>query len=195
MPRPCQNRTRNEAGMNERTMTASARRRKVAADPGGSRRASGRAAQSSPRRAVAAQATRGKAPSRAGSALDRARGLAAAAGRLRVPLVVAAVVLVVLVTLYGPAQGLYQAWRDQGINQQTLDELNASIDEYQSDIDRLQTREGIEDEARRRGYVEQGESGVTAVGLPDESDQGSEEQSLPWYLALGDFVFQYQEQR
>lgn len=176
-------------------MTASARRRKGAVDPGGSRRASGRASQPSSRRTAAPQAARGKAPSRAGSALDRARGLAAAAGRLRVPLVVAAVVLVVLVTLYGPAQGLYQAWRDQGINQQTLDELNASIDEYQSDIDRLQTREGIEDEARRRGYVEQGESGVTAVGLPDESDQGSEEQSLPWYLALGDFVFQYQEQR
>ena len=102
--------------------------------------------------------------------------------------------LIVLVTLYGPAQGLYAAWREQMLNQATLDGLTASIDEYQHDIDQLQTREGIEDEARKRGYVTEGESGVTAVGLPEEEGDEQPEQSLPWYLSLGDFVFQYHEE-
>ena len=175
-------------------MTASARRRNSSVDRGGSR-PDARPARASERRPASGRSGRTATTSRAGSALERARGIAELAGRARTPLIVATVLLVVVVTLYGPAQDLYQAWRDQGINQQTLDELNESIDEYQSDIDRLQTREGIEDEARKRGYVEQGESGVTATGLPEEDDGSEADESLPWYLALGDLVFQYQEQQ
>lgn len=171
-------------------------RRRGGAAPAGTRRPAGRVSQQ-PRRARGAAdgARAAQRPSRAGSALDRARGLAEAAGRARVPLIALAIVAVVLVTLYGPAKDLYCAWREQGASQQTLDELNASIDEYQSDIDRLQTREGIEDEARKRGYVEEGESGVTATGLPEEGGEDVAEESLPWYLSLGDVVFQYQEEQ
>ena len=110
-------------------------------------------------------------------------------------LVCVGVALVVLVALYGPARDLYCAWRLQDGKQETLDGLNQSIDEYQQDIDRLQTREGIEDEARKRGYVEDGEVGVTAVGLPEDEQTNDEDQELPWYLALGDFVFQYREEQ
>ena len=67
-------------------------------------------------------------------------------------------------------------------------------DEYQQDIDRLQTREGIEDEARKRGYVSEGETGVIAEGLPEDQEAEEAPAELPWYLAVGDFVFQYKEQ-
>ena len=136
-----------------------------------------------------------KAPSRLSSAGERAAGLLDKIGAMRVPLAITAIVLVVLASLYFPAQDLYCAWREQGSKQATLEQLNESIDEYQGDIDRLQTREGIEDEARKRGYVEDGEVGVTAVGLPEDEQTDDEDQELPWYLALGDFVFQYREEQ
>lgn len=114
--------------------------------------------------------------------------------RFRVPVIVVAVTLFALVSIYPPAQDLYRAWRDQGARQETLDGLNASIEEYQGDIDRLQTREGIEDEARKRGYVSEGEVGVVLEGLPEETEDaaGEDVQALPWYVALGDVVFQYE---
>ena len=74
-----------------------------------------------------------------------------------------------------------------------LAELAKTNEQYQSDIDRLQSREGIEDEARRRGYVAEGESEIVVDGtLPTDADQdGARDEGIPWYLALGDFVFQY----
>ena len=135
-----------------------------------------------------------KAGAPARSVRERASDALDSLGNAAVPLAVVAVTLVVLVALYGPARGLYCAWRDQGIKQETLDGLNESIDEYQGDIDRLQTREGIEDEARKRGYVNEGESGVKAVGLPEDDDAAPESEELPWYLSLGDFVFRYGEE-
>ena len=114
--------------------------------------------------------------------------------RFRVPIVVAAVVLFVIISIYPPAQSLYRAWRDQGVRQETLDGLNASIEEYQGDIERLQSREGIEDEARKRGYVGEGEVGVTLEGVPEQTDDaaGDDDRELPWYVSLGDVVFQYE---
>lgn len=115
--------------------------------------------------------------------------------RFRVPIVVVAVALFVLVSLYPPVQELYCAWRDQGVQQQTLEGLNASIEEYQGDISRLQTREGIEDEARRRGFVDEGEVGVVLEGdEPEEKSDATEvqDQALPWYVTLGDVIFQYE---
>ena len=114
--------------------------------------------------------------------------------RFRVPIVVVAVTLFVLVSVYPPAQDLYRAWREQGVQQETLDGLNASIEEYRGDIDRLQTREGIEDEARKRGYVGEGEVGVVLEGSPEktEGNAGDDGQELPWYVTLGDVVFQYE---
>ena len=115
------------------------------------------------------------------------------ADRFRTALVVIAVLLVIFAALYAPAQGLYCAWRDQGVQQEELAELAKTNEQYQSDIDRLQSREGIEDEARRRGYVAEGESEIVVDGtLPTDADQdGAGDEGIPWYLALGDFVFQY----
>lgn len=112
-------------------------------------------------------------------------------------IVIAVLALAALVvTMYGPAQTYYKAWRAGLDLQSQLDELNASNEQYKSDIQSLQTREGIEDEARRRGYVSSGETKVVVEGTSEnaEGDSGSSSSAasdLPWYVELGDKVFHY----
>lgn len=115
----------------------------------------------------------------------------------RVALLIAALVLGVLMAMYGPVQTYYRAWRAGQDLQAQLDELNASNEQYKDDIQALQTREGIEDEARRRGYVANGETKVVVDGLNDGSDDssqssdGDQQAQKPWYIELGDKVFHY----
>ncbi len=132
-----------------------------------------------------------KKTSRAGEKVGDLSGLAQ---RFRVPLIVFAALALVIVSLYGPVRGLYAAWRDgQSLGSQ-ISELDQSNNEYQGDIERLQSREGIEDEARKKGYVSEGETSVVVEGLDegDSTSQGTTATELPWYLSVGDFVFQYQ---
>ena len=115
----------------------------------------------------------------------------------RVALLIAALVLGVLMAMYGPVQTYYRAWRVGQDLQAQLDELNVSNEQYKDDIQALQTREGIEDEARRRGYVTNGETKVVVDGLNDGSDDssqssdGDQQAQKPWYIELGDKVFHY----
>lgn len=115
----------------------------------------------------------------------------------RVALLIAALVLGVLMAMYGPVQTYYRAWRAGQDLQAQLDELNVSNEQYKDDIQALQTREGIEDEARRRGYVTNGETKVVVDGLNDGSDDssqssdGDQQAQKPWYIELGDKVFHY----
>lgn len=115
----------------------------------------------------------------------------------RVALLIAALVLGVLMAMYGPVQTYYRAWRAGQDLQAQLDELNASNEQYKDDIQALQTRGGIEDEARRRGYVTNGETKVVVDGLNDGSDDssqssdGDQQAQKPWYIELGDKVFHY----
>lgn len=115
----------------------------------------------------------------------------------RVALLIAALVLGVLMAMYGPVQTYYRAWRAGQDLQAQFDELNASNEQYKDDIQALQTREGIEDEARRRGYVTNGETKVVVDGLNDGSDDssqssdGDQQAQKPWYIELGDKVFHY----
>lgn len=115
----------------------------------------------------------------------------------RVALLIAALVLGVLMAMYGPVQTYYRAWRAGQDLQAQLDELKASNEQYKDDIQALQTREGIEDEARRRGYVTNGETKVVVDGLNDGSDDssqssdGDQQAQKPWYIELGDKVFHY----
>ena len=117
-----------------------------------------------------------------------------ALARRRAPLVVAAALLLLVLFFYGPVKGLYQAWRTEGIRQAQLSGLTEENDSYQQDIDRLQTREGVEDEARRRGYVAEGETSIVVEGL-DTSEDAQEEgtSETPWYLRVTDTIFQYEE--
>ena len=57
------------------------------------------------------------------------------------------------------------------------------------------SEEGIKDEARRHGYVEEGETRIVVEGAEEEGSQTDDAQDdeVPWYLRVGDFVFQYHE--
>ena len=118
--------------------------------------------------------------------------------------IVALIVAVVIGFLYVPARSLYVARRDEAVLTMRLEQLESENAELQHSIETLQTHEGIEDEARRRGYVIYGETPVVVQGLEGaEGEQqaddiamltanGSvEEENLPWYIVLGDFIFQY----
>ena len=113
--------------------------------------------------------------------------------------IVAAVVVIVMGSLYVPMRDYYTAVRDEQVLSERLDQVSNENADLQDSIDALQTREGIEDEARRRGYVESGETAVSVEGLSDtseedtvaltgETDVANDE---PWYIRLGDLFFGY----
>lgn len=80
-----------------------------------------------------------------------------------------ALIVLTVMSLYGPCRSLYAARRDQYAYASYLagiDEENAALRE---DVNRLQSQEGIEDAARERGYVMPGEVSVIVAGLPEES--------------------------
>ncbi len=110
------------------------------------------------------------------------------------------VILALAIVVYPPACSLYSAARSNAILSAKLSEATATADTLQSEVDSLMTREGIEDEARRRGYVSEGETAVDMSGVEDsgsassdstvtESTSDSEED--PWYIQALDFVFRY----
>lgn len=97
--------------------------------------------------------------------------------------------------LYGPAATYYRAWRAGLDLQAQYDALAQSNDQIQQQNDALLTRKGIEEEARRRGYVGAGETGVVVEGLPDDSTSSSDATpEYPWYVGVGDVIFGYEGQ-
>lgn len=97
--------------------------------------------------------------------------------------------------LYGPTATYYRAWRAGLDLQAQYDALAQSNDQIQQQNDALLTREGIEEEARRRGYVGAGETGVVVEGLPDDSASSSDATpEYPWYVGVGDVIFGYERQ-
>lgn len=97
--------------------------------------------------------------------------------------------------LYGPAATYYRAWRAGLDLQAQYDALAQSNDQIQQQNDALLTRKGIEEEARRRGYVGAGETGVVVEGLPDDSTGSSDTTpEYPWYVGVGDVIFGYERQ-
>lgn len=117
-----------------------------------------------------------------------------------VALIIAALVAL---SLYGPLQGWYVAQRRNQDLQAQLDALSASNEDLQADVEDLQSEEGIEDEARRRGYVQEGETPVAIEGSQgqDASDNSVQDNSLADGQAtraqtnigtdILDFIFQY----
>ena len=116
----------------------------------------------------------------------------------RAALLVLALFVGLVLAMYGPAKTYYCAWRKGQDLQAQLDATNASNDQLKADIQNYMTPEGIEDEARRRGYVSEGETKVVVEGLDEDADgstpsaDGSDQQAeQPWYIELGDKVFHY----
>ena len=107
------------------------------------------------------------------------------------------IVAAILIMLYRPTRDLYIAWRTGYVLQQRYDTLADENQELSEEVDRLMTREGIEDAARKRGYVMPGETSVKVEGLegePAEEPEDEEAESeLPWFIHVGDFVFFYKE--
>ncbi len=113
---------------------------------------------------------------------------------------VAAVILLMAAALYGPARDLYIANRKLDAMQKTYDALQAENSTIQEELDYLQTREGIENEARARGYVEPGETKVVVNGLSNEDAEVYELEEIevpdesPWYIRVLDAVFDYESE-
>ncbi|MBR3327107.1 MAG: septum formation initiator family protein [Atopobiaceae bacterium] len=121
----------------------------------------------------------------------------------RTPVIIATVLVAIAIAMglvMGPARAYYLAWREAGVLQVEYEVLEQQNKELDHEIDRLQTLEGIEDEARRRGYVYPNEEALVADGVEEEKmadpDQveaaiNSYEESLPWYVHVLDSVFGY----
>ena len=80
------------------------------------------------------------------------------------------VVLAIVVGIAGPVRDYYVAKRTGSALEQkkaSIDEKNA---ELEHDREKLMTEDGIQEEARKRGYVEPGEVGVSVEGI-DKSPQ------------------------
>jgi len=122
----------------------------------------------------------------------------------RLACVVVVIVVALVVALYSPVKALYGAHRTNAVLAERLDAATASATQLQGEVDSLMTREGIEDEARRRGYVGEGETAVEVGGIEDsgsattdESVTGDSSQTQgqdaqdPWYVSVLDFIFGY----
>lgn len=101
--------------------------------------------------------------------------------------------------LYAPVRDLYLASRRLDTLQATYDILVEENNQIREELELLQTRDGIENEARARGYVEPGETKVVVEGLPQEEDPATaymiEDIELPddraWYIRMLDDLFGY----
>lgn len=128
--------------------------------------------------------------------------LAGWAGAHRALSIAMATVLVAVAMLYPPARAYYAAVRVNSVLSSQLSDVNASNDSLQSDVSSLMTKEGIEDEARRRGYVSKGDTAVDMSGVSDSGGATSDQASAtsddtassaaePWYLSVLDAFFGY----
>lgn len=114
-------------------------------------------------------------------------------GPLKILLIMLGILVAAAVTFYSPTRDLYRAWRQKMIYQAELEILLKENESYKEDISRLQTREGIEEEARRRGYVGEGEIPVVVIedGAQESSVKEHMTQDNPWYIEVGDKLFGY----
>lgn len=114
------------------------------------------------------------------------------------PLLVVAVILAFVVMLYAPVRGYYVARRSNEDLRRYLEAVSQQNELLKDDLGRLQSEEGIEDEARRRGWVKEDEVSVIVDGLPD-ADLAAMlgdielEDNRPWYVKALDAVFFYRE--
>lgn len=189
---PSRPKARSSARPTRRTRARSAARPAAEADKAAAKKAPLRVAGARPSHP---EALRG-AGEKVGAVRERLRDPRSLLSEHRGAVVACAAALVLLVALYGPACGLYQAWRENGVLQAEQARASAESEELEGDISSLMTEEGIKDEARRRGYVEEGETRIIVEGAGEEgtgetASDGSSADDTPWYLRAADFVFQY----
>lgn len=100
------------------------------------------------------------------------------------------IVIFLIVGLYSPVRGYYHAVREHDellFNQQKLEEETKRL---LQDVQRLQTKEGIIDEAHKQGMVSKDEESVRVEGLEKKKDENTAQHpDYPWYIKVGDFIF------
>lgn len=168
----------------------------------GSRAASGRPAVAARTSRRAERPERHNATAHVEAAQQAKDAVAAKAGAVggfyashKLLCIAAGVLVAAALLLYGPVATYYRAWRAGLDLQAQYDALAQSNDQIKQQNDALLTREGIEEEARRRGYVGAGETGVVVEGLPDDSASSSDATpEYPWYVGVGDVIFGYERQ-
>ena len=100
------------------------------------------------------------------------------------------VVIFLLVGLYPPIRGYYHAVREHDellLNQQKLEEDQKRLE---AEVQGLQTKEGIIDEAHKQGLVSGNEESARVEGLDKKKDENTvQHPDYPWYIKVGDFVF------
>ena len=103
--------------------------------------------------------------------------------------VILGVVIFLLVGLYPPIRGYYHAVREHDellLNQQKLEEDQKRLE---SEVQGLQTKEGIIDEAHKQGLVSGDEESARVEGLDKKKDENTvQHPDYPWYIKVGDFV-------
>ncbi len=177
-----------------------------AASARGNRAAEARTARGSRDRAASASAKDRTASASAGERVAAAAGAGAEGvlgwfGNHKKLAIALVAVLALVIAVYPPACSLYSAARSNAILSDKLTEATTTADSLQSEVDSLMTREGIEDEARRRGYVSEGETAVDMSGVEDTgsaqsdttvtSGASDDAEEDPWYIQALDFIFAY----
>ena len=131
----------------------------------------------------------------------RSIGKGAGTGRLRrVGIVIAALILLALVVLYPVGRSYYQTLRTEQRLQAQLDAVNARNDAVAAENEALQTKEGIENQAREDlGWVKEGEEGAIVTNeqgttdntskLPERVDESSITAPQTWYYSILDAFF------
>ena len=118
-----------------------------------------------------------------------------------IPAAIIAAVLIAAIMLFGPVRTYYAAWRESGRLEAEYEALEQQNTELMEQLDRLQSIDGIEDEARRRGYAYPDEEVLIVDGLEEEklADPAkvgeaveAHEQGLPWYVNLLDGLLGYE---
>lgn len=104
------------------------------------------------------------------SILARIVGFVTATPRRIKGCIALAIAVLLFFAVYPPLRDYYVARRTQEDLKAHYAQLKDKNGKLLGDIERLQTSEGIEDEARKRGYVNQGETGVVVEGLDGSGD-------------------------
>lgn len=140
-------------------------------------------------------AARERAASGAQSARERATSAREWAVSHRRLWIVLAVVVAVVAAVYGPAQRYYVSMRTTQDLQVKYAALKSQNKDLQSDVDTLMSKEGIEDQARKNGYVYPGEKGVEVKGLKEDGKDPSAaityKDDRAWYTKVLDVLFGY----
>ena len=131
---------------------------------------------------------------------DRVSQIDLSAPWIPIALFVTVALAMCVTMLYGPVCTYYAAWRDAGRLEIAYDVVKDQNGELNHEIDRLQSLEGIEDEARRRGFVYPNEEALVTDMPPAEDSTDPElvnqklaayEEQQPWYIHTLDSMLGY----